>query len=72
MERACDEAPSPLRAATLAPFVDALPIPSLARPIGVFGPHREPLYRMTMWLRHRVHRDLPPTRVWSVGTEFPG
>ena len=70
-------APS-LNASTLAPWVDPLPIIPLAKSSGV-RPSPEnsalkvPYYRITMReMRVKLHRDLPPTKVWSYGESFPG
>ena len=63
---------------TLTPFVDPLPIPPLARAEGTrTNPENPkeslPLYRIAMReLRVKVHRDLPPTRMWAFGGSFPG
>ncbi len=63
---------------TLAPFVDALPIPSIAQPTGT-QPNPEnpktniPYYDVAMReTLVKVHRDLPPTRMWTLGGSFPG
>ena len=63
---------------TLTPFVDPLPIPLVARPTGT-RPNPEnhteniPYYRLAMReVSVKVHRDLPPTRMWSFGDSFPG
>ncbi|MFP5227011.1 MAG: multicopper oxidase family protein [Acidobacteriota bacterium] len=63
---------------TLPPFVDALPIPPLAQTIGT-QPNPEnpgekiPFYRIAMReCAVKVHRDLPPTRMWGFGGSFPG
>ncbi|RXS98224.1 bilirubin oxidase [Silvibacterium dinghuense] len=63
---------------TLAPFVDSLPIPPVAKPIGMH-PHPEqhgrtlPHYRIVQReVRIKVHRDLPPARMWVYGDSFPG
>lgn len=62
----------------LTPFVDPLPIPEIAHAVGKrdlpgkLGESR-PLYRIPMrQIMTRVHRDLPPTRVWTFGNSFPG
>jgi spore coat protein A len=61
-----------------AQFVDALPIPSVAKPIGeapVAGTRGEkmPLYKIAMRAASvKLHRDLPPTRVWTYGGSIPG
>ena len=63
---------------TLTPFVDPLPIPAVLQAEGT-RPHPEhpgeaiPLYRVTIGEIHpRVHRDLPPTRMWGFAGSFPG
>lgn len=63
---------------TLAPFVDALPIPQVARP-SRSQPNPEdakaniPSYDVAIReTRVKVHRDLPPTRMWTLGGSFPG
>ncbi len=75
---------------SLAPFVDPLPLPVIAKPIEhrpapgaapALGsglapgkpPHRVPYYRVAMReIQARLHRDLPPTRMWSYGGSVPG
>jgi spore coat protein A, manganese oxidase len=53
---------------TLAPFVDALAIPDIAKSNGKPG-H----YRISMReIEQKVHRDLPPTRFWAYGKSVPG
>ena len=56
---------------TLTPFVDPLPVPRVMKPTGTRA-HPEqaglqiPYYRVAMReVRQKVHRDLPPTRMWS-------
>ncbi len=77
----------PLRAEThapaldpskLDPFVDPLPIPPLAQPAGLrpspdHPKQQIPFYRMPIReTAVKVHRDLPPTRMWTIGGTFPG
>jgi spore coat protein A, manganese oxidase len=63
---------------TLARFVDPLPVPMVARPQGrraVPGqPGRQvPFYRLQMHpISVKLHRDLPPTSLWSYGRSVPG
>jgi spore coat protein A, manganese oxidase len=71
--------PSPLlNAASLAKFVDPLPIPEIARPAGVRPSPTDPkvklpFYRMPMrQIEAKVHRDVPPTRLWGFGRSSPG
>ncbi len=77
-EMAASARPTALDPSTLTPFVDPLPIPALARAEGV-RPNPEdpgqsiPLYRIAMReTQVRVHRDLPPTRMWGFDGSFPG
>ena len=61
---------------TLARFVDPLPRPPVARASGsVLAPsgERVPHYKLAMReIAAKVHRDLPPTKLWSYGGSFPG
>jgi spore coat protein A, manganese oxidase len=63
---------------SLTPFVDPLPIPEKAMPIGAAPNPADPnmllpLYRIEMQQREvQIHRDLKPTRIWSYGTSLPG
>ncbi len=67
-----------LRPETLARFVDPLPIPRVLSPDGTRAdpddPSRQlPYYRIAMReVLQSVHRDLPPTRVWTYGGTLPG
>jgi spore coat protein A len=75
-------APPPVRAPlhpdALARYVDPLPIPATLAPSGVRpDPTRPgvsiPYYRVAMRETHvRVHRDLPPTRMWGYEGQVPG
>src|SRR5208283_3323369 len=63
---------------SLARYVDALPIPSIANPVGV-RPHpadsarKVPFYRIQMReFRSKLHRDLKPTRQWGFDAMVPG
>ena len=63
---------------TLAPFVDPLPIPALARSRG-FRPSpadpqvKLPYYRIEMrQFTSKLHRDLKPTRQWGYESAVPG
>jgi spore coat protein A len=55
----------------LSPFVDPLPIPEIVRRSGLRADPTNasvllPLYRMSMReFEHKVHRDLPATRMWG-------
>jgi spore coat protein A len=77
----------PLHPDALARFVDALPILRVHSPDGtrpdpagdhaVLPKHSEvsqlPFYRVAMReVDVRVHRDVPPTRMWSYGDSVPG
>jgi spore coat protein A len=62
----------------LPKFVDCLPMPPAARPVG-FRPHphdpgeKIPYYRLRMRaLTVNVHRNLPATRMWGFESSFPG
>jgi spore coat protein A, manganese oxidase len=62
----------------LVPFADPLPVPPIARPVGLRpspnDPSRKvPYYRIEMReFAHKLHRDLPPTRLWGYNGAFPG
>jgi spore coat protein A, manganese oxidase len=62
----------------LARFVDPLPLPVVAQPQGeraVPGDsgERVPFYRVSMRsIATKLHRDLPPTSMWSYGDSMPG
>ena len=63
---------------TLARFVDTLPMPVVARPQG-YRPvpgstaTRVPHYRVAMRAAAvKLHRDLPPTNLWTYGGALPG
>lgn len=63
---------------TLAKFVDPLPLPQIAKsierrtaPDGSGA--RVPFYRVAMRaISAKLHRDLPPTNLWSYGGAVPG
>jgi spore coat protein A len=57
---------------SLAPFVDALPLPAVAQPI-VGSPGAAAYYQLAAReVMQRLHRDLPLTRVWGYGGSYPG
>jgi spore coat protein A len=64
--------------ATLPRFVDALPIPPVAKPDAqrahpAYPGRRLPCYRMEMRaFAARLHRDLPPTTLWGYQGMCPG
>jgi spore coat protein A len=70
--------PTALDPRTLAPFVDPLPIPAIARahdrrPSPADPTQQLPYYRIAMEpCTQRVHRDLPPTRMWGFAGSIPG
>lgn len=70
--------PAMLHPERLALFVDELPIPSVARSreLAADPEHpaqKIPLYRVVMRETEvRVHRDLPPTRMWGYDGVVPG
>ena len=63
---------------SLARFVDPLPLPQLAipldhRPAPDGSGQRVPFYRVSMRaVAQKLHRDLPPTNLWSFGGTVPG
>jgi spore coat protein A len=77
-------APPALHPDSLAKFVDPLPIPEIAKPVGLrAAPSRSsspdnssakvPYFRVPMrQLACKMHRDLPATRLWCYGSASPG
>jgi spore coat protein A len=69
---------SPSHPASLARFVDELPIPQVLMPDGtrpdpLVAGAELPFYRIAMRQTEvSLHRDLPPTRVWSYAGSVPG
>ena len=67
-----------LNAASLAQFVDQLPIPEIAkssefRPSPTDPAQKLPYYRIPMrQFEGKIHRDLKPTRLWGYGATSPG
>ncbi|HEY1805985.1 MAG TPA: multicopper oxidase domain-containing protein [Terracidiphilus sp.] len=63
---------------TLVPFVDPLPIPPVARSVGTRldpddATRQIPFYQLAIAeTLQKVHRDLAPTRMWTIGGSFPG
>ena len=63
---------------TLAQYVDALPIPEIARPSELrpspdHPAAKIPYYRLSMrQIESKVHRDVRPTRLWGFGSSSPG
>ena len=63
---------------TLKAFVDPLPIPAIAQAAGMRAnpensKEQVPYYRIAMREAvMKVHRDLPPTKMWTLGGSFPG
>ena len=51
----------------LAPFVDVLPIPPVLRPVP-----GKPLRVRMAETAQALHRDLPPTTLWTYGGHYPG
>ncbi len=70
--------PTALDPNTLKPFVDPLPLPTLlkstsSRPDPESPSHPLPYYRVAIEEIHqKVHRDLPPTRMWGFNGTSPG
>src|ERR1700728_753252 len=75
--RAASAAPA-LHPDSLAKFVDPLPIPEIAKPVGFrAAPNRPsarvPYFRVLMrQVACKMHRDLPATRLWCYGSASPG
>jgi len=64
-------APPQLNLERLAPFVDPLPIPEVAKPVGRRGP--VPFYKIPIQeFFSKIHRDVQPTRFWGYGRSVPG
>ncbi len=62
---------------SLAKFVDALPIPEIAKPAGLRAVQghaaKVPYFRVPMrQVDCKMHRDLPATRSWCYGSTSPG
>jgi spore coat protein A, manganese oxidase len=70
--------PAALDVTTLARFVDALPIPEIAkpqtsRPSPADHARQVPYYRIAARpITSKVHRDIAPTKLWSFGASTPG
>ena len=70
--------PTTLDPDRLAPYVDPLPIPPIARPAGTRPSPEDPsqqipYYRMAMQaIESKIHRDLPATRMWGFEHCSPG
>lgn len=61
----------PIDGTKLAKFVDSLPMPAVARPIGQL--QGMPYYRVAMQeFRQKMHRDLPATTLWGYNASYPG
>ncbi len=78
MHQAGSHGPAPkfrtqLNTGSLAQFVDPLPIPAIAKPIGTRPSPTDaslqlPYYRIAMrQFESNVHRDMKPTRMWGFG-----
>jgi spore coat protein A len=71
-------AAKPLDPGMLMPWVDPLPIPAVLQSQGLRATSGDPAiklpyYRIAMREVHqKVHRDLPPTRMWGFNTSSPG
>jgi spore coat protein A, manganese oxidase len=55
----------------LARFVDPLPIPHIAKPAARYKWATYYEIRMTEFMQ-RLHRDMPPTKVWGYDGTYPG
>jgi spore coat protein A, manganese oxidase len=68
-------APPLVEPGQLVPFVDALPIPEIAKPSGKRrGDSGDvPYYKIPIQeFFSKIHRDVPPTRFWGYGKSVPG
>jgi len=71
-------ASTPLDPNSLAPWVDPLPIPEIVQPFGIRPSPDEPTLKLPYYriaireLHQKVHRDLPPTRMWGFNSSSPG
>lgn len=77
MNHAATTPASTLNVSTLPTFVDALPVPPVAKPDGMRAlPSSKtslPYYRIAARpVEMKIHRDLKPTRFWSFGGSVPG
>ncbi len=62
---------TPMVVTNFIPFVDPLPIPPIAKPVGLSN--GIPVYDIPMVeLMHRFHRDLPEVPVWGYAGSYPG
>ncbi len=72
------QGPLPLHPDALPSFVDPLPVPPVLAPQGVRPDPTDPtrslnFYRVAMRASEiRIHRDVPPTRVWGYEGSVPG
>jgi spore coat protein A len=56
----------------LEPFVDPLPLPAVLEPVGTRA-DGTPQYEVTFSAEsQQLHRDLPPTDVWTYNGSYPG
>jgi FtsP/CotA-like multicopper oxidase with cupredoxin domain len=66
-----DGVPCPEPGVMLLPFVDPLPLPGVAVPVGLVD--GMPRYQMRVQqFQQKLHRDLPPTTVWGFEGSYPG
>jgi spore coat protein A len=64
-------APPQLDPDRLAPFVDPLPVPAVAKPLG--RRDQVPFYKIAIQeFFSKIHRDVQPTRFWGYGNSVPG
>ncbi|MGA3186810.1 MAG: multicopper oxidase domain-containing protein [Bryobacteraceae bacterium] len=64
-------APPQLDLDRLTPFVDPLPIPEVAKPLGKRA--QVPFYKIPIQeFFSKIHRDVQPTRFWGYGNSVPG
>ncbi len=70
--------PNTINATTLKPFVDALPLPPIAKSSGMRALPSSPKIKLPYYrvaaqaVEMKVHRDLKAARFWSYGGSVPG
>lgn len=68
-QASCDDAECPV---VLEPFVDALPRPAVAKPVSGSAGGAATYQLAIREVSQKLHRDLPPTRVWGFGDGASG
>ena len=61
----------PVAGSTLLPYIDALPLPSILKPVATVKGVAQ--YQVTMSeFRQQLHAQLPPTTLWGYNGSYPG